>query len=167
MEGNLFLGDTFKEEGSLPLAPSFPPQLSGLQSLRYLNLNSCGLMASAVGELLCLLQTLCPPFLLGEGVAVPCSCGPVCNLCQAEMIRCFLRDPALLRPTGVIRGVAAARVMSRAAVHLQVVSSMTALETLDLENNELGLMEHFEGEHGPRPAVPHAAAVPQTWRKTS
>ena len=30
-------------------------------------------------------------------------------------------------------------------MHLQVVSSMTALETLDLENNELGLMEHFEG----------------------
>ena len=44
VEGNLFLGDTFKEEGSQPVGPSFPPQLSRLQSLRYLNLNSCGLM---------------------------------------------------------------------------------------------------------------------------
>lgn len=46
VEGNLFLGDSFKREQGeqgLVSSPSFPPELSGLQALRYLNLNSCGL----------------------------------------------------------------------------------------------------------------------------
>ena len=59
VEGNLYLGDSFRgvstptaggagasSPGQLagPPAP-FPLELEGLQSLRYLNLNSCGLTA--------------------------------------------------------------------------------------------------------------------------
>ena len=50
VEGNLYLGDSFR--GATPpttatapafAPPPFPLDLAGLQSLRYLNLNSCGL----------------------------------------------------------------------------------------------------------------------------
>ena len=43
VEGNLFLGDTYRAEPSSEAEPSFAEELAGLQSLRYLNLNSCGL----------------------------------------------------------------------------------------------------------------------------
>lgn len=51
VEGNLYLGDSFRSAATTPtsagpitLAPQpFPLDLAGLQQLRYLNLNSCGL----------------------------------------------------------------------------------------------------------------------------
>ena len=50
VEGNLYLGDSFRGAttptgAATPAlaAPPFPLDLEGLQSLRYLNLNSCGL----------------------------------------------------------------------------------------------------------------------------
>lgn len=42
VEGNPYLGETFRPYNS-PIPPAFPCQLSGLQSLKYINLNSCGL----------------------------------------------------------------------------------------------------------------------------
>lgn len=42
VEGNPYLGETFRPDNS-PIPPAFPCQLSGLQSLKYINLNSCGL----------------------------------------------------------------------------------------------------------------------------
>ena len=42
VEGNPYLGETFRPDNS-PVPPAFPCQLSGLQSLKYINLNSCGL----------------------------------------------------------------------------------------------------------------------------
>lgn len=52
VEGNLYLGDSFRGAttptgAATPAlaAPPFPLDLEGLQSLRYLNLNSCGLTA--------------------------------------------------------------------------------------------------------------------------
>ncbi|KAK9866273.1 hypothetical protein WJX84_010719 [Apatococcus fuscideae] len=45
VEGNLFLGDAFRQLPSTPpgMPPISPLNLSGLSSLRYLNLNACGL----------------------------------------------------------------------------------------------------------------------------
>ena len=47
VEGNLYLGDQFRGAAAMLPAPrpaaAFPAGLSGLQSLRYFNLNSCGL----------------------------------------------------------------------------------------------------------------------------
>lgn len=45
VEGNLYLGDAFRQLPSTPpgMPPLFPLNLSGLSSLRYLNLNACGL----------------------------------------------------------------------------------------------------------------------------
>lgn len=50
VEGNLYLGDSFRGATTPTAAtahhfapPPFPLDLAGLQSLRYLNLNSCGL----------------------------------------------------------------------------------------------------------------------------
>ena len=53
VEGNIYLGDTFRlgpggglgppAPGAPPLPPAFPPALAGLAALRYVNLNSCGL----------------------------------------------------------------------------------------------------------------------------
>ena len=42
VEGNPYLGENFRHDNS-PIPPAFPCQLSGLQSLKYINLNSCGL----------------------------------------------------------------------------------------------------------------------------
>jgi hypothetical protein len=48
VEGNLYLGGHFRPApppGGPPPPPAFPAALGGLQALRYLNLNSCGLTA--------------------------------------------------------------------------------------------------------------------------
>ena len=42
VEGNPYLGETFRPD-NLMLPPAFPMELSGLQALKYINLNSCGL----------------------------------------------------------------------------------------------------------------------------
>lgn len=42
VEGNPYLGDTFRPD-HLAMPSAFPTQLSGLQALKYINLNSCGL----------------------------------------------------------------------------------------------------------------------------
>lgn len=44
VEGNPYLGENFRPENG-PIPPAFPCELSGLQSLKYINLNSCGLTA--------------------------------------------------------------------------------------------------------------------------
>ena len=115
VEGNLFLGDTFKEEGSLPLAPSFPPELSGLQLLRYLNLNSCGLMQVPSVSFCgcyrpCVRHSSWERALLSP-VPGHSPCGPACGLCRAEVIRCFKR-PDLAATRWWHQSSAAARVMS-------------------------------------------------------
>ena len=51
VEGNLYLGDSFRgattttAAPALPGPPPLPLDLAGLQGLRFLNLNSCGLTA--------------------------------------------------------------------------------------------------------------------------
>lgn len=42
VEGNPYLGETFRPD-SMAMPPAFPAELSGLQALKYINLNSCGL----------------------------------------------------------------------------------------------------------------------------
>ena len=42
VEGNPYLGDTFRPD-NLVMPAAFPMELSGLQALKYINLNSCGL----------------------------------------------------------------------------------------------------------------------------
>ena len=42
VEGNPYLGESYRDSMAL-VPPAFPSELSGLQALKYINLNSCGL----------------------------------------------------------------------------------------------------------------------------
>lgn len=56
VEGNPYLGDTFRPD-NLVMPAAFPMELSGLQALKYINLNSCGLTSvPEVGLLISLLK---------------------------------------------------------------------------------------------------------------
>ncbi|KAL3136894.1 hypothetical protein ABBQ32_006503 [Trebouxia sp. C0010 RCD-2024] len=118
VEGNPYLGDTFRPD-HLAMPSAFPTQLSGLQALKYINLNSCGL--TSVPEVLSTLSTLetldLEDNLLGGGeqgdVAFPPGIAGLSRLQWLNIARCELQQ----------------------VPHL--VERLSALRILDLTNNRI------------------------------
>lgn len=60
VEGNPYLGETFRPD-NMAMPPAFPAELSGLQALKYINLNSCGLTSVPEVGFTSSPSTLCEP----------------------------------------------------------------------------------------------------------
>jgi hypothetical protein len=94
VEGNLYLGDSFRSATTptsaapmLPAPQPFPVDLAGLQQLRYLNLNSCGLTSiPSVRRYIRLLALGMPPV---RDLPV-CAVGAWRDAAESEHVCCLL-----------------------------------------------------------------------------
>ena len=107
VEGNLYLGEAFRQLPSTPpgMPPLFPLNLSGLSSLRYLNLNACGL--TQIPEVSMWLSPDTPPDLAAiVGLALNYLCVTSCcipDATPATLVECLLIAHNASRPACTLR----------------------------------------------------------------